>query len=137
MKVRQRPSPACHPVRLMYLGYYLKRADITKYKRFMAHASKSTGVSHIRLLLDSVLSSVAYNVSPVEYFQFGFPGASSSYRKDWAGTGYMYEYQRVMNPPDARNVLDDKREFFRTYGKFFRHKVFKMLLSEGIWLEIQ
>ena len=124
MNIRQCPSPAFHPVRFLYLGYYVRRLDIAMFKRFIAHASKSSGEPRLRLLLESVLSSLTYNVSPLEYFQFGFPGKQRSYRNEWSGTGYMYEYQRVMNPPDARSVLDDKRKFFTAYNKFFRHQVF-------------
>jgi hypothetical protein len=102
----------------------LRNLDIAKYKHFMKSAAELSGEPPLRLLLDCVRSSLAYNVSLLEYFQFEFAGARPSSRKEWAGTGYMYEYQRVMNPPGARQMLDDKREFFAIYNKYFRHKVF-------------
>jgi hypothetical protein len=45
---------------------------------------------------------------------------------NWAGTGHMYEYQKVMNPPSKRRILDDKREFYKFYQEFFVHHVFSL-----------
>jgi hypothetical protein len=39
-----------------------------------------------------------FNISILEYFQFGFAEKTNLERKEWAGTGYMYDYQLKMNP---------------------------------------
>ncbi|TXD48919.1 sugar-transfer associated ATP-grasp domain-containing protein [Polaribacter sp. IC073] len=44
-------------------------------------------------------------------------------KEQWAGTGYMYEYQLIMNPKDERVILDDKRQFFKSYEKYVIHTV--------------
>jgi len=85
-----------------------------------------TGFSRPRLALASAVDSLAHNISILEYFQFKFPDMQSSQKRKWAGSGYMYEYQRVMNSPTTRSVLDDKREFYRAYKQFFKHKVFSL-----------
>jgi hypothetical protein len=36
----------------------------------------------------------------------------------------MYEYQKLMNPPASRVILDDKREFYKHYKEYFVHRVF-------------
>ena len=42
----------------------------------------------------------------------------------WAGTGTMYEFQRRVNPTSAREVLNDKRKFYKAYRQFFRHALY-------------
>ena len=44
-------------------------------------------------------------ISILEYFQFRFYEISSEEKRKWAGTGYMYEYQLLMNPKESRNLL--------------------------------
>ena len=61
--------------------------------------------------------------SILEYFQFRFFELSKEERKLWAGTGYMYEYQLLMNPRSARHILDDKRLFYKKYHQYFLHQV--------------
>jgi hypothetical protein len=35
----------------------------------------------------------------------------------------MYEYQLIMNPRDKRDILDDKRLFYKKYTPFIKHKI--------------
>ena len=126
MSIRSHPSGAYHPIRCLYLGYYIKELDLAKYKYFLDRCSEATGRSRLRLAVGSILDTLRHNVSLLEYFQFGFPILKRDEKEKWAGSGYMYEYQRVMNPPSTRRVLDDKREFFKLYRKFFVHKVFTL-----------
>jgi hypothetical protein len=42
----------------------------------------------------------------------------------WAGTGTMYEFQRRANPPEKREILEDKCRFHDAYRQFFRHAVY-------------
>lgn len=112
--------------RFIYLIYYLKNLDRKKFVSFLSFAAKEKHIPKIFLIWDVFVSSIKYNISILEYFQFRFYNLSDNERKAWAGTGYMYEYQLVMNPPKARVILDDKRLFYREYKQFVKHKVIVM-----------
>ena len=109
--------------RIIYLIYYIWKLDWPKFRTFLAYVHNEYHQSKLRILADVLLSSIRYNISVLEYFQFGFYRISKEERKTYAGTGYMYEYQLAMNPRKERVILDDKRLFYKKYGKFIRHKV--------------
>jgi len=109
--------------RTLYLGYYLKELDRDRFKLFLEHACHATGKSKVAILSDLLASVYRYNISVLEYFQFRFFEKVPEERIEWAGTGYMYEYQLKMNPPDKRQILDDKTLFYKHYGDFFVHTV--------------
>lgn len=109
--------------RVLYLGYYLKQLNRDLFKLFLEHASRVSGRSKMDLLSDALNSVFKYNISLLEYFQFRFYEKSNEERLQWAGTGYMYEYQLKMNPKDKRGILDDKTKFYKNYGEFFVHRV--------------
>uniref|UniRef100_A0A832DIU0 Hexapeptide transferase n=1 Tax=Ignavibacterium album TaxID=591197 RepID=A0A832DIU0_9BACT len=107
--------------RILYLGYYLKQLEKDKYVLFLNYAANKSKKSKLRLILDSFYSVFRYNISLLEYFQFRFFEKDHNERLKWAGTGFMYEYQLKMNPKDKRDILDDKRKFYKYYGKFIKH----------------
>lgn len=109
--------------RALYLGYYLKELDREKFDLFLKHTKKQTGRSGTELISDILRSVFKYNISVLEYFQFHFFELAEEERANWAGTGYMYEYQLKMNPMSERHILDDKTLFYKNYGTFFVHKV--------------
>jgi hypothetical protein len=109
--------------RALYLGYYFKQMKWDLLKKFLAHTSKETKKSKTFLMLESILDVFRYNVSILEYFQFGFFDKKSLDKKTWAGTGFMYEYQLIMNPVEKRIILDDKAQFYKSYNKYFVHKI--------------
>ena len=110
--------------RILYLAYYIKKLDLSQFKKFLSHASIRSNRSKIALLLDCLYGVFKYNISILEYFQFEFDlYKDSAYRSQWAGTGFMYEYQLVQNPPAYRSVLDNKVEFAKTYHEFIYHEV--------------
>jgi len=109
--------------RALYLGYYLKELDKEKFDLFLKHTKKLTGKSRTELLSDILRSVFKYNISILEYFQFRFFKRSEEERREWAGTGFMYEYQLKMNPMSERQILDDKTLFYKNYGEYFVHKV--------------
>lgn len=108
--------------RILYLGYYLKKLDVGKYVKFLDHVHKKEGINKMKLQADMVYSSLKYNVSFLEYFQFHFYKLNREERKHFAGTGYMYEYQLKMNPPKMRKILDDKNAFNKAYKPFLLHQ---------------
>lgn len=109
--------------RTLYLGYYFKQMKWDLLKKFLAYSSKLTGRSKSSLIISSIRDVYKYNISVLEYFQFGFYNKSDSEKNKWAGTGYMYEYQLKMNPKEERVILDDKRKFFKSYKKYVVHTV--------------
>lgn len=109
--------------RSIYLLYYLRGLDRKKFVHFLNVAHRETGRSRISLLADVLGSVYTYNISLLEYFQFRFYKPGKELRRTWAGTGYMYEYQLKMNPKNERNILDDKRLFYREYKDFIKHHV--------------
>jgi hypothetical protein len=110
----------------LYLGYYLKQLDRAKFSLFVNYTAKVTGKSKATLVIDAFLCVFKYNISLLEYFQFRFFEKEDVDRRNWAGTGYMYEYQKIMNPTSKRIILDDKREFYKFYKEFFVHHVFSL-----------
>jgi len=107
--------------RLLYLGYYFKNLDKPKFKKFLNYISETENKSKVSVFTDVISSALKYNVSLLEYFQFRFYKLSPEERKKYAGTGYMYEFQLRMNPKDKREILDDKRLFYKKYKKFVLH----------------
>ena len=101
--------------RILYLGYYLKKLDRPLFFKFLNHVSQKEGISKFRLVTDALQSTIAYNISLLEYFQFHFYQKDKQERRKWAGTGTLYEYQKKMNPPDKRHILDDKVLFKEKY----------------------
>ncbi|GAB3203727.1 hypothetical protein ABID22_002046 [Pontibacter aydingkolensis] len=108
--------------RVLYLGYYLKELDWVKLRNFLNYVSVNEKKSKLQLVSDMFTSSLKYNISLLEYFQFRFYKLNKVEREEYAGTGFMYEYHLRMNPKTSRNVLEDKRQFLNHYGEFVRHR---------------
>lgn len=101
--------------RTLYLGYYVKKMNWELLNKFLTHTSKITGRSKLNLWADAIKSVYTYNISILEYFQFRFFEKNSEERSEWAGSGFMYEFQQKMNPIAKRNILEDKVRFFEFY----------------------
>src|SRR5690554_1312814 len=112
--------------RTLYLGYYFKQMKWDLLSKFLSHTSKLTGKSKPQLLLDSIRDVYKYNISILEYFQFGFYQIPKTEKEEWAGTGTMYEFQKSANPIIERVILDDKRLFYKNYNEFFRHSLYTL-----------
>jgi hypothetical protein len=108
--------------RVLYLIYYFKSLDHAKYQKFAGHVKQLKGWSSLGILLRVVYAVFRYNISILEYFQFHFYDLSHSERLKWAGTGYMYEYQLLMNPKKHRSYLEDKRVFLEKFKAFVQHQ---------------
>jgi len=112
--------------RTLYLGYYFKQMKWDVLKKFLAYTSERTGKSKSALLLASMRDVYTYNISILEYFQFGFYDKTAKEKETWAGTGTMYEFQKIANPIDERVILEDKRLFYKNYKEFFKHHVYTL-----------
>ena len=112
--------------RLVYLAYYFRRMDWPMLRRFMRHTRAQAGMSNGRQVAAFLIDSLRYNISPLEWYQFGFVSLSPDQKSTWAGTGTMYEFQRHLNPPTGREILSDKRAFHRAYRDCCRHGLWSL-----------
>ena len=112
--------------RLIYLGYYIKRMNWQLLRRFMHYVRNEQGIGSARQMMLIMVDSLRYNISPLEWYQFGFSTLEPTEKGTWAGTGTMYEFQKKANPPGARTVLADKRRFYDAYREFFRHPLWSI-----------
>lgn len=110
-------------MRLIYIGYYFKKMNWPLLRKFMAYTSKTKNRSVLSLSVSMIYNVLRYNISLLEYFQFRFFEKSHQEKLEWAGTGFMYEFQLGMNPKKERHILDDKRLFAKEYKEFLVHKV--------------
>jgi hypothetical protein len=119
--------------RLVYLAYYFRRMNWPMLRRFMRHTRAQAGMRRARQVAVFLIDSLRYNISPLEWYQFGFVSLSPDQKSTWAGTGSMYEFQRRMNPPAGRDILSDKRAFHRAYRDCCRHGLWSLdqLREEG------
>jgi hypothetical protein len=115
------------PKRILYLGYYLKQLDWKLMKKFIVYTRNQEKIHLINLWIRVIYNSLRYNISLLEYFQFGFWKLTNKQKIEWVGTGYMYEFQRMMNPIHSRNILDNKVLFAQHYKGLIRHLVFSRI----------
>lgn len=111
-------------IRVLYLGHYVRKMDWRMLFRFMRHTRATSNVSYLTQILMLIGSSLRHNISPLEFYQFGFLSLTEDQRKRWAGTGTMYEFQLKANPLEHRDILNDKRRFHEAYRQFFVHEVY-------------
>ena len=112
--------------RFVYLGYYVKTLDWRRLVHFMRHVHARDGLSYARQFGLMLVDSLRYNISLLEFYQFGFFDKTPAQKATWAGTGTMYEFQRTANPLGARGILADKRRFYEAYKPYFRHQVYSL-----------
>lgn len=105
-----------------YLVYYLRELDLKKFRLFLDYAGSVSGRSLMSILTDCICSVFRYNISLQDYFYFRFFEKKKAERKQWAGTGFMYEYQLKMNPKKARAILENKLAFNKRYGDYIRRE---------------
>lgn len=108
--------------RLLYLGYYFKKLDWRSLNRFMNFTNRHGSFSKPFLWSRIIIHSIKYNISFLEYFQFGFYKKNPPEKLQWAGSGYMYEYHLQMNPKEYRDILKDKIRFLHYYQSAIQRK---------------
>ncbi len=108
--------------RIFYLFYYLKELKKGKLRKPMQYALMITKLPKIVIIIDAVFSAIKYNISFMDYFCFRFYEIDSNRRNNWAGTGFMYEYQLRMNPLGTRKLLENKILFLNHYRDVVRRR---------------
>ncbi|MBN1181851.1 MAG: hypothetical protein JXB49_06160 [Bacteroidales bacterium] len=112
--------------RILYVFYYLKETDLRQIRSFIRYASAKSGRAKITIVADMVVSAFIYNVSLKDYFCFRFFELCDVGRKEWAGTGYMYQYQLLMNPKGAREVLQNKIKFLNHFRSVIKRRFYSL-----------
>lgn len=102
--------------------YYIKELDFRKFRLFLSYTARRTGKPKISLFAEALRSSFKYNISLSEYFFFRFFEICEEDRSKWAGTGYMYEFQKRMNPVKSRAVLNNKLLFNQLFNSFIKRE---------------
>jgi len=87
--------------RVLYFSYYLRKVDWTLLKKFQKHYRKEYGMSSFKQWYLVFVHSLCNRISILEYYQFDFHSKSRAEKKKLAGTGFMHEYKRVINPISA------------------------------------
>jgi len=104
--------------------YYLKELNVIQFKKFLRYSSEISGKSKLVLLSDAVFSVFRFNTSLSDYFHFRFYSLNTAERSLWAGTGFMYEYQLIMNPPRIRQVLENKVTFNERFSSLIKRNFY-------------
>ena len=86
------------------------------------YVTNKHNIAKISIWKNIIKSSLKYNISILDYFYFKFYELTNSEKEIYAGTGFMYEYQLLMNPKDKRELLENKLLFLEKYSKFINHK---------------
>lgn len=112
--------------RIFYFVYYLKQLNWKLLRKFMEHTKKEYGLAKAKQWSLILKNSLKYNISILEFYQFGFINKTHEEKLKWAGTGTMYEFQLKANPLSERQILDDKRVFYKYYKKFVLNTLYQI-----------
>ena len=108
--------------RLLYIPYYILKTPKNQFNKYFDFVKEQKHLSSLSLYKDVLSCSVKYNISLMDYFQLRFYEHAEKERAEYAGTGFMYEYQLYMNPKKYRDVLEDKIKFLSKFKDFSGRK---------------
>lgn len=108
--------------RSIYFFYYIKETDYRQLLKFIKYVRYSTGKARLIIVFDIIQSVFKYNISIKDYFSFRYYERTDEERRKWAGSGFMYEYQLVMNPLKSRELLENKISFLNHFRQYVRRK---------------
>lgn len=112
---------------IIYIPYYIIKTPRGVFFENLDFLSKKINKSKITILFDIIKCSVLHSTSFQDYFLLRFFNKSESERSEFAGTGFMYEYQLLMNPKNQRDILADKFLFLNHFSKFVGRKWFSIV----------
>ncbi|NMB70877.1 MAG: hexapeptide transferase [Bacteroidales bacterium] len=108
--------------RFIYFFYYIKETDYRQLLKFIKYVRYSAGKARLVIVIDIIQSVFKYNISIKDYFSFRFYEKTVEERRKWAGSGFMYEYQLVMNPLKHRELLENKIRFLNHFRQYVSRK---------------
>lgn len=103
---------------LVYFFYYIKTTNWERLKKHQNYVAEKCGISKGHLVKDAIGCALKYGISFHEYYYYGFYEKPASKRSEYASMGFMYQFQKKMNPPSKRDVLADKNKFDLAYAEF-------------------
>lgn len=103
---------------LLYFFYFIKITNWTRLRKHQSFVAGKYGLSKWHLFWDVVKCSLKYGISFHEYYYYGFYEKTDDLRQGYASMGFMYRYQKRMNPPKKRQVLADKNLFDKAFSEF-------------------
>ena len=121
----------------IYIPYYILKTPKKEFWEYVDYLSIKQGKSKLFIVLDVIKCSILHSISFMDYFLLRIFRKTKSERKDYAGTGYMYEYQLKMNPKKYRDIISDKIKFFEHFSPYIGRKWFVLKEFENNEVEIR
>jgi hypothetical protein len=113
----------------LYFLYFLKISDWGRLRSHFNFTLKKYQLGRWRLFWDVVGCALKYGISFHEYFYYDFAGKTAAQRAEYASMGFMYRYQKRMNPPGKREMLADKHKFDRAFAEFMHRGIMNPLTA--------
>ena len=113
----------------LYFLYFLKTSDWGRLKRHFSFTLRKWPIGSWRLFWDVVGCALKYGISFHEYFYYDFAGKNATQRAEYASMGFMYQFQKRMNPPGKREMLADKNQFDRAFAEFMHRKMMNPIIA--------
>jgi len=113
----------------LYFLYFLKISDWGRLRSHFNFTLKKYSLGRWRLFWDVVGCALKYGISFHEYFYYDFAGKTAAQRAEYASMGFMYRYQKRMNPPGKREMLADKQKFDRAFAEFMHRGIMNPLTA--------
>lgn len=114
---------------IVYFFYFIKTSNWPRLKKHTNYVCSQFNIGKTKLIQDIVKSSLKYGIAFHEYFYYGFWQKNDKQRSEYASMGFMYRYQKKMNPIDKRDVLADKNKFDKAYAEFIRRDMMNPISS--------
>lgn len=114
---------------IVYFFYFIKSSNWARLKKHANYVSTQFNIPMSKLISDIVRCSLKYGIAFHEYFYYGFWQKDNEERSEYASMGYMYRYQKKMNPIDKRGVLADKNRFDKAYAEFIKRDMINPIES--------
>lgn len=103
---------------ILYFFYFIKTTKWSRLRKHRDFVSEKFGLSKWHLFWDVVGCALKYGISFHEYYYYGFYQKPAELRAEYASMGFMYRYQKIMNPPSERIMLSDKNKFDKAFAEF-------------------
>ena len=114
---------------IIYFFYFIKKTDWNRLKNHRNYVSEQFGLSKWHLFWDVIGSALKYGISFHEYYYYGFYNKPKNLRAEYASMGFMYKYQKKMNPQEKRKMLSDKNLFDKAFAEFMHRDMMNPIVG--------
>ncbi len=108
--------------KIIYLGYYFLNSKWAKIIEYAKYVKKEKKKSYLSQYIEILYSSMRYDISFIDYYYYKFYERTPLQKNNYAGTGFMYEFQKKQNQGSLRKYLSDKFLFAQKYNEFISIK---------------